>query len=374
MKKFYIKSFGCVQNTVDAELIEQIYLIKNYQKVDSFSKADVVIINSCVVRESAENRVYGLINEVEKYADKKKKKIEIVVTGCLIGWSDKNKAKKRSLADSFSRISFISLFKLTGSEGKLAIVDETGLMSISFGCNNYCSYCVVPFARGPEKSRQFNQVISEARQIRLKGVKQILLIGQNVNSYGADLVGNNKTFKLPNGKKVWPVVVKSMGKTRIPTLFPYLLEEVSRLGFKKVSFVSSNPWDFSDKLIEVIAKNKNIDRLIHLPIQSGSDEILAKMNRAYTVDDYCKLVDKIKKQIPRVKISTDIIIGFPGETEEVFDKSFELYKKIGFDVAYLNKYSPRSGTIASKIYKDDILQSVKKDRWNRLNKLINQKS
>ena len=373
MKRFYIKSFGCVQNTVDAELVEQIYLIKGYQKVDSFSKADVVIINSCVVRESAENRVYGLINEIEKYARKKKRKIEIVVTGCLVGWSDKNKVKKRSLTDSFSRISFVSLSKLTGSEGKLAVIDEMGLLSISFGCNNFCSYCVVPMARGSEKSREFNQVISEARQIRLKGVKQILLIGQNVNSYGADLVGSKKTFKLPNGKNVWPVVVKSMGKTRIPTLFPYLLEEVSRLGFEKVSFVSSNPWDFSDELIEVIAKNKSIDRLIHLPIQSGDDEILAKMNRAYTVKKYCDLVKKIRKNISGVKISTDIIIGFPGETDDIFEKSFDVYKNIGFDIAYLNKYSQRSGTIAWKIYKDDILQSVKKDRWNRLNKLINEK-
>jgi len=363
MKRFYIKSFGCIQNMVDAQLIEQIFLIKNYRKVDSFSEADTVIINSCVVRESAENRVYGLINEVEKYAKKNKRKIKIVVTGCLIGWSQKCKTKKKSLTDNFSKISFLALSKLTGSEAKLAILDDTGLISISNGCNNFCSYCVVPMARGPEKSRQFGQIINEARQLRLKGLKKILLIGQNVNSYGADLVGTKKIFKLPKGKIVSPV----------PALFPYLLEEVSKLGFEKVSFVSSNPWDFSDELIKVIVKNKNIDRLIHLPIQSGSDQILKKMNRAYTVKKYCDLVAKIRKQIPEVKISTDIIIGFPGETDEIFEKSYQIYKKIGFEIAYLNKYSQRVGTVAAKLYKDDILQSVKKDRWNRLNNLINKK-
>jgi len=177
------------------------------------------------------------------------------------------------------------------------------------------------------------------------------------------LVGTKKIFKLPKGKIVSPV----------PALFPYLLEEVSKLGFEKVSFVSSNPWDFSDELIKVIVKNKNIDRLIHLPIQSGSDQILKKMNRAYTVKKYCDLVAKIRKQIPEVKISTDIIIGFPGETDEIFEKSYQIYKKIGFEIAYLNKYSQRVGTVAAKLYKDDILQSVKKDRWNRLNNLINKK-
>ena len=164
-----------------------------------------------------------------------------------------------------------------------------------------------------------------------------------------------------------------MGKKRIKSAFPKLLEEVAKKNLKKVSFISSNPWDFSDELIEVIAKYSNIDRLLHLPFQSGDDEVLKNMNRGYTKQEYLDLVEKIKSKVPGVKFSTDIIIGFPGEDEVAFQNTVDVCKKVGFDIAYLNKYSPRRGTVSAKLYKDEIPMSEKKRRWNILNDLVNKK-
>jgi tRNA-2-methylthio-N6-dimethylallyladenosine synthase len=165
----------------------------------------------------------------------------------------------------------------------------------------------------------------------------------------------------------------NMGKKRIKSLFPKLLEEVAKKNLKKISFISSNPWDFSDELIEVIAKYKNIDRLVHLPLQSGDDEVLKRMNRGYSRKEYLDLVKKIKKKIPEVKFSTDIIIGFPGEDEKAFQNTIDVCKKVNFEIAYLNKYSPRRGTVSAKLYKDEIPMSEKKRRWKILDELINRK-
>jgi tRNA-2-methylthio-N6-dimethylallyladenosine synthase len=230
----------------------------------------------------------------------------------------------------------------------------------------------VPFARGPEISRKFEEILYEVDEAIKNGFKKVVLIGQNVNSYGSDLIKDSDYF-LPDGKKVEPVLVKSMGKARIPTLFPYLLEEVAKKNLENISFVSSNPWDFSDELIEVIAKYPNIDKLLHLPIQSGDDEILNKMNRGYTTKDYLNLVQRIRQRIPNVRFSTDIIIGFPGEDEESFRRSVEVYKKANFEIAYLNKYSPRKGTVSAKIYENDVPQTEKRKRWKILNEVINLK-
>jgi len=183
-----------------------------------------------------------------------------------------------------------------------------------------------------------------------------MLIGQNVNSYGADLNGTS---------------LVSMGKKRFKSLFPELLEKIAQKKLEKISFVSSNPWDFSDELIEVISKYKNINRLLHLPIQAGDDEVLKKMNRGYTVKEYLSLIKKIRKKVKDVTFSTDIIIGFPGEDERAFQNTVEACKKANFEIAYLNKYSPRKGTVSAKIYKDEISRKEKKRRWKILNDLIN---
>jgi len=353
-----IKTFGCVQNQADSDQILQSLKLANYEQTNQVREADLVIINSCVVRESAENRVYGLIENIKKINKTRKKKIDIVVTGCLVGWIEKNNIKKRDVMANYSWVKFKKIEEFDIWNDKLSIINNKLIVPISFGCNNYCSYCVVPFSRGREISRKFEDIIEDCKKGIEQGIKEILLVGQNVNSYGADLIGEKQSFN-------------KMGKDRISGMFPELLSKVALMGFKKVSFISSNPWDFTDELIEVIASNQNIDRLIHLPVQAGNNLILQKMNRGYTTKKYEKLVGRLRQKVKGVKISTDIIVGFPGETDEIFEKSFQFYKKIGFDIAYLNKYSQRNGTVAAKLFKDDIKQKIKKERWLRLEKLIN---
>jgi len=199
-------------------------------------------------------------------------------------------------------------------------------------------------------------------------------LGQNVNSYGSDLISKGKKAKIPNSsfcQNIKPVYVKHLGRYRIPTLFPYLLEEVAKMGFEKVDFISSNPWDFSDELIDVIARNKNITRTIHLPVQSGDDNVLKRMNRWYTRDEYLELVANLKLKIKNLKLTTDIIVGFCGETEKEFKNTIKLCKKVGFSWAYISQYSPRPMTLSIKLYKDDIPHKIKEKRWKILDDLIN---
>jgi len=359
--KFFIKTFGCIQNTADSERIKAFYWNKGYKEVADWKKADLIIINSCIVRESAENRVYGLINEIDKLNKKEKKKRKIIVTGCLSGLASKDKSGKKlaQLKRSFPEVSkFLPIEKISFKIDPVRDKKDLALIPISFGCSNFCSYCIVPFARGKEISRPMEEILKEIDKVIKNGFKKILLIGQNVNSYGADFNNDSQV---------------SMGKKRFKSSFHKLLEEVAKKDLQKISFVSSNPWDFSDELIEIIAKYPNIDRLLHLPCQSGDDEILKKMNRGYRAKEYLNLIKKIRNKVLEVKFSTDIIIGFPGEDEKAFQNTVNLCKKAKFEIAYLNKYSPRKGTVSAKLYEDKIPQSEKKRRWNILNKLINKK-
>ena len=189
-----------------------------------------------------------------------------------------------------------------------------------------------------------------------------MLLGQNVNSYGADLVKSSK---------LKPVYVKHLGRYRIPTLFPHLLEQIAKMNFKKVYFISSNPWDFSDELIYVIAKNKNITRTIHLPVQSGDDNVLKRMNRWYTRDEYLDLVANLKFKIKNLKLTTDIIVGFCSESDAEFQSTVDLCKQVGFEKAYVSMYSPRFGTAATKVFTDDVPHKTKRERWQILEDLIN---
>jgi tRNA-2-methylthio-N6-dimethylallyladenosine synthase len=233
---------------------------------------------------------------------------------------------------------------------------------ISNGCNNFCTYCVVPYTRGREVSRPYEAVIAECKKLKDRGIKNITLLGQNVNSYGSDIVLKNQDKK--------PVFVKHLGKSRIPTLFPHLLAEVAGMGFVKVDFISSNPWDFSDELIDVIAKNANISRLIHLPVQSGDTAVLKRMNRWYTREEYLELVAKLKKKIPHIKLTTDIIVGFCGETDLEFANTVDLVRQVDFEKAYVAMYSKRPLTTATRTMEDDVPYAVKKQRWDILEELI----
>lgn len=351
--KLFLKTFGCAQNESDSERIKTYYQEKGYELVENWKEADLVVINSCVIRESAENRVYGLIDKIRKAENLKSKKKKIILTGCLVPIS-KNIIKG---VDEMLPIKKIS-FEVEALRDK----KRAALITISSGCNNYCSYCIVPFSRGKEISRNLKDILKEVDGAIKKGFKEVVLIGQNVNSYGADL-------GLPRSARN----DVSMGKNRIESGFPKLLTEVAKKDLKKVAFISSNPWDFSDELIEVIAKYPSIDRLLHLPFQSGDDEILKKMNRGYTKKEYLNLVTRIRKKIPDVRFSTDIIIGFPGEDEKAFQNTVEVCQKVGFEIAYLNKYSPRRGTVSAKLFQDDIPMKEKKRRWNILNELVNKK-
>ncbi|HSX18861.1 MAG TPA: MiaB/RimO family radical SAM methylthiotransferase [Candidatus Saccharimonadales bacterium] len=371
---FYIKTFGCQQNLADSQRISSYYVARGYHLAKSAKTADTFVINTCAIRQSAEDRVTGLVKNITKSRTKKPK---IVMTGCMVGMAARDETGKylKALKNRMPEVDeFLPLEEVGFDYPALRSDVVHSWVPISNGCNNFCTFCVVPFTRGREISRPFKDIIEEIKQLAQRGCKEVTLLGQNVNSYGSDLVKNaNVAYKLPNGRVVKPVIVKHLGKYRIPTIFPYLLEEVCKIkGIEIVKFISSNPWDFSDKLISTIANNKKIDRNLHLAVQSGDDEVLKRMNRWYSSKDYLNLVKKIKTKIKGAQISTDIIVGFPGETEQQFQNTVKLAKTAKFAYAYVSKYSQRPVTAAAKAFKDDISHKEKDRRWVILNSLINQ--
>lgn len=364
--KYYIKTFGCQQNVADSERIKAAFAGRGMTSIRSYRGADYIIINTCMVRESAENRVYGLVNNLEKL------KIEnctlkIIVTGCMVGLAFRDKtgkylARLKKIMPAVDE--FMPIEEVGFDHAPLRTDHFSAWVVISHGCNNFCTFCVVPFTRGREVSRPYDEIIAECRQLKKQGYTKVTLLGQNVNSYGADLL------RIENFKHK-PIYVKHLGRFRIPTLFPYLLEEVAKMGFETVDFISSNPWDFSSELIEVIAHNQNITRIIHLPIQSGDDAVLKRMNRWYTADEYLQLVANLKMKIKKVQLTTDIIVGFCGETDEQFQNTVKLCQKVSFQKAYIAMYSQRPAAAAPKVFADDVPHPIKKKRWQTLDRLIN---
>jgi tRNA-2-methylthio-N6-dimethylallyladenosine synthase len=362
--KYHIVTFGCAANEADSERIASYYQSRGFIQAKSIHDADHVVINTCMIREKAAHRVYGLIHNLSKLKIKNLK-LKIVVTGCMVGMAVRDSSgkmlmhlkKKLPTVDEFLPIEEV------GFDYAPVRTDKThALVPITNGCNNFCTYCVVPFTRGREVSRPVSDILAECKGLAREGYTRVTLIGQNVNSYGSDL--KNNTIK--------PVYVKHLGRLRIPTLFPYLLEEVSTIkGLKSIDFISSNPWDFSDELIDVIAQHKNISRHIHLPVQSGDNMILKRMNRWYTREEYLVLVEKLRKRILGVTISTDIIVGFCAETEAQFNNTVDLAQKVGFSKAYVAMYSDRPMTAAHNAYKDSVPFTEKKRRWEILETLIN---
>jgi tRNA-2-methylthio-N6-dimethylallyladenosine synthase len=438
MKKYNIVTFGCAQNQADSERIAASFEGRGYKKVEDWKEADTIVINTCVVRQMAEDRVYGLVRNIGLYfgelsgtddgegklkiknyelriKNNKKKMPKIIVTGCMVGMAARDKTGKilARLKERMPEVDeFLPIEEVGFNLEPVRQNKEQGLVVISNGCNNFCTFCVVPFSRGREISRPIEDILKECKKLKEQGYKSVMLLGQNVNSYGSDLVAgekylaqyardiqNPKTLKIENsngdnlkfeirnlkskdkifnkikinGKVIDPVIVKHLGKYRIPTLFPYLLEEVAKMGFEKIDFMSSNPWDFSDELIDVIARNPNITRQIHLPVQSGSDAVLKRMNRWYTQEEYLKLITNLKLRITNLKITTDIIVGFCSETEKEFEETVKLCKNVGFEKAYVSIYSSRPMTGATIAMKDDVAYAVKKKRWLVLDKLINHK-
>jgi len=324
--KYWIITYGCQMNKSDSERIASILKKQGYLPALKEAEADLILINVCSVRQSAVNRVYAKVN---KYFKKKK----IILTGCVLK-EDKNKLKNK-VSEFWHPDYYFECLPIHQSKFQ-------AFLPIMTGCNNFCAYCVVPYTRGREKSRPAKEIIREIKSLVKKDYKEVILLGQNVNSYKDKNVN-----------------------------FPKLLKKINNIkGNFKINFITSHPKDMSDELIETMAKCQKLIKEIHLPVQSGDNEILKKMNRHYTASHYKKLIKKIKQKIPGIKISTDIIVGFPGETKKQFQNTVKLAKEIKFEKAYVSKYSPRPGTLAFKL-KDNVSPQDKKTRWQILEKLIN---
>lgn len=351
--KYFIRTFGCQANKADSERIARLYQKKGYKPAQKIEEADVVVINTCSVRESAENRVYGLVRNLSIGHTLYPKKPKQVLAGCMLRYGVTSLKKKLSEIDEYLRIEDYCFDLPPVRKEK-----THAWVPIMEGCNNFCAYCVVPYARGREKSRPFEEVVCEVDKLAKQGYQEITLLGQNVNSYGKDLRPRKR------GK------VSLRGSAEVS--FSRLLKELHKIpSIKKISFITSNPWDLTDDIVQSI-KLPKIDKYLHLPIQSGDDRILKKMNRKYTAKQYLNLINQIRKEIPNIKIGTDIIVGFPGETKKAFENTVKLCKKIGFEKAYIAKYSPRSGTAAYRL-KDNVSPQEKKRRWRILEELINKK-
>ncbi|MDD4062183.1 MAG: MiaB/RimO family radical SAM methylthiotransferase [Candidatus Pacebacteria bacterium] len=311
MKKYKIITYGCLANYSDSERIEKKLKDKGYLASEN---PDLVIINICSIRQSAVDRAFA---QAKKYK-------KVIVTGCLLD-SDRDK--------------FAKYAKIVKKEDCLKTkITHSCLVPIMTGCNNFCSYCVVPYTRGREYSRPQEEVIKETKSFIKNGAKEIWLLGQNVNSYKYD--------------------------------FPKLLKNINSIpGDFWIRFLSSHPKDMSRELIKSVKELPKVTEYINLAVQSGDNEILKKMNRKYTIEEYKKLALKIKKEIPNVCLSTDVIVGFPGETKNAFKNTLKLFKEIEFDMAYISKYSPRPGTLASKM-DNQISFEEKTKRYNELNDLL----
>jgi len=356
-------------NKSDSERVAGWYEGKGWKRAKKIEEADEIVINTCSVRQSAEDRVYGLINNLKKLKTqisnlksksqiRKSLKPKIILTGCMLRYPIADLRKKAPVVDEFKKI---SEFQVDQHKRESKIHAWVPIME---GCSHYCTYCVVPYARGPEKSRPFEEIVCEVEELARRGYKQITLLGQNVNSYGL----KNSKFKIQNPK----LQFKIQNFKNLKTPFALLLAVLHEIpGIEKISFITSNPWDLTDDIVDAMSLPK-IDRYLHLPVQSGDDEILRRMNRPYTAREYLDLVKKIRRRIPDIKIGTDIIVGFPGETEEQFQNTVKLCQKVGFEKAYIAMYSPRPGTAAFK-FKNDVSYEEKKRRWRILEKLINKK-
>jgi len=338
-KTYHIITIGCQMNKSDSERLAGVLEKRGYKKSDNKYRADLVAINTCGVRQSAEDRVYGLVPGIRR----KNKKTKIVITGCLVGRADVRKRLKK-VVDIWLPIGQMAKGECQKDYFKIKPKYQSKISAfvpIGNGCNNFCSYCVVPYARGRETFRPVKEILAEVKGLVKNGYKEITLIAQNVNSYRS-------------------------GKTD----FADLLKMVNGLpGDFQIRFLTSHPKDMSDELIGAIAGCEKVLKEIHLPAQSGDNAILKKMNRGYTVERYETIIKKILKLMPTAEISTDVIVGFPGETKKQFNNTAKLFKDIKFSQAYVARYSPRPGTAAYKLA-DDVPAEEKKRRFEVLNKLI----
>ena len=367
-KTYHIITYGCQMNVHDSENISAIMEDLGYTKNEDMDKSDVIILNTCAIRENAHNKVTGMLGRI-KHLKETRPEIITMLCGCMaqeegIANMLKDKYKWVNIVFGTHNIHMIptyllnnlkeqtqelEVFSVEGNvyEGIPVKRDSkyTAWVNIMYGCDKFCTYCIVPYTRGKQRSRLNTDIINEVKELVKDGYKEVTLLGQNVNAYGKDLDANYT--------------------------FANLLEDVAKTNIDRIRFVTSHPWDFTDEMIEVISKYDNIMPYIHLPIQSGSDDILKKMGRKYTIKEYTTLFNKLKSKIPNVSISTDIIVGFPNETEKDFNATLDIVRKLRYDLAYTFIYSKREGTPASKM-EDAITLETKKERLAKLNELVNE--
>lgn len=366
-KHYCIYTYGCQMNVHDSENISAIMEDMKYTKVEDMDNADVIILNTCAIRENAHNKVMGMLGRV-KHLKVTNPDIITIFCGCM--------AQEEAITDELrKKYKFVDIIMGTHNIHKLPLYLENTIktntqdievfsiegsvyegipvkrdskykawVNIMYGCDKFCTYCIVPYTRGKQRSRKKEEIINEVINLKNEGYKEVTLLGQNVNAYGKDFDGNYGMNDL--------------------------LRDVANTGIERVRFVTSHPWDFTDEMIDIIASYDNVMPYIHLPLQSGSDRILKLMGRRYSKEEYITLFNKIKEKIPNASITTDIIVGFPGETEEDFNHTLDVVNECKYDSAFTFIFSPREGTPAAKM-EDTITKTEKEQRLYKLNEIIN---
>ena len=366
-KRYFVKTYGCQMNEHDSENIKAILEDMSFEECDNIYDADLVLLNTCAIRENAHNKVFGYLGRL-KHLKQDKPSLIVGVCGCMA----QEEVVVNEILDKYKWIDIVfgthniydlpnilytSINKKALEVEVLSIEGEVieslpvkrdskykAWVNIMYGCDKFCTYCIVPYTRGKQRSREPKFIIEEVKELVKKGYKEVTLLGQNVNAYGKDL---NIDYGMDR-----------------------LLEDVALTGIERVRFVTSHPWDFNDSMIDVISKYDNIMPYIHLPLQSGSNSILKLMGRRYTKESYIELFNKLKKKIPNVSITTDIIVGFPNESDDDFNDTLDVVKTCKFDGAFTFIFSPRVGTPAAKM-SDNVSIDVKNNRLYKLNELVN---
>ncbi|MGX6441904.1 tRNA (N6-isopentenyl adenosine(37)-C2)-methylthiotransferase MiaB [Neobacillus sp. K501] len=370
-RKFYIRTYGCQMNEHDTEVMAGIFLALGYEPTDNTEDANVILLNTCAIRENAENKVFGELGHL-KALKLEKPDLLLGVCGCM----SQEESVVNKILKTYQQVDIIfgthnihrlpnilheaymskeMVVEVWSKEGdvienlpKVRRGNIKAWVNIMYGCDKFCTYCIVPFTRGKERSRRPEEIIQEVRHLAAQGYQEVTLLGQNVNAYGKDF--EDSQYGLGD-----------------------LMDELRKIDIPRIRFTTSHPRDFDDHLIEVLAKGGNLMDHIHLPVQSGSTDVLKIMARKYTREQYLELVRKIKAAIPNVALTTDIIVGYPNETDEQFEETMSLYREVGYELAYTFIYSPREGTPAAKM-EDNVPMEVKKERLQRLNALVNELS
>ncbi len=363
---YYLRTYGCQANERDSETMAGIFQLLGFQATDDYTKADVILLNTCAIRENAEDKVFGELGFLKRLK-LNNPELLLGVAGCMV----QQESVINRILKSYQHVDFIfgthnihqlpeilyqawiakeKMIEVYSQEGEVIenlpvarFGQHKAWVNIIYGCDKFCTYCIVPFTRGKERSRLQADIIQEVLDLKTAGYQEVTLLGQNVNAYGKDLIE--------------------------PADFARLLKAVAETGINRIRFTTSHPWDFSPAMIEVIASYPNIMPAFHLPVQSGSNEILKLMGRRYTVEDYRLIYDQLKVRLPEASFTTDIIVGFPNETEEQFQATLALYDYCQFDSAFTFIYSPRSNTPAAQMV-DNVPLEIKKDRLQRLNQKV----